>query len=88
MDARQLDQRDKALAVLHAPTDNARAVWHGLVLVGHRRSVEAGEMVWALPGRQWAYQATLARDKDFTVLAAPSTEYLLTQRQALKELPQ
>lgn len=84
-----LDIRDKALATLHAPVDCARAVWRGLVLVGHRRSIQAGHMFWALPGRGFADGVTLRQhDPSFTVLTAPTSAQLIEQQPVLKELTQ
>jgi hypothetical protein len=71
-----------AEARVFAHVDRARAVCFGLLLVGHRRSIETGEMCWALPGRGWAYGSDLARrDPTFAVVNAPNRE-TLTQLQA------
>ena len=79
--------RERALARLHAPIDASRAVWRGLVLTGHRRSVEAGFMFWALPGRGFADGITLEQsDPAFTVLRSPSTAQLVEQQPLLKAL--
>jgi hypothetical protein len=79
----------KALAAVHFPVDRARAVWRGLVLVGHRRSIEAGCMFWALPGRGFADGITLKNDDPlFHVIAAPSEFQLVEQQPVLKELMQ
>lgn len=62
---------------LSRPVDRARAVFRGVLLVGHRRSIEVGEMCWALPGRSWAYGTDLEKaDPGFTVVAAPTREHL------------
>lgn len=62
---------------IFAEVDAARAVYQGLLIVGHRRSVEVGEMVWAVPGRTWAYQDVLANaDPRFSVASAPSAARL------------
>ena len=77
----------QAVSRLHAPVDAARAVFRGLVVVGHRRSIEAGEMFWALPGGQFAHGERLkVVDPTFTVIDAPSMAYLREQQPALKAL--
>lgn len=87
MKAPASDVRDAAMAALHSPTDGARAVWHGQVLVGHRRSIEAGCMFWALPGGEFADGHTLLQtDPHFHILAAPSMADLVDQQPVLKEL--
>lgn len=86
---REASAVEKAAAItqLLAPVDNARAVFWGQVIVGHRRSVEVGDMCWALPGRGWAYASTLLlNDPAFTVLAAPSAAWLREQRGVLAGL--
>ena len=81
--------REQALAQLHAPVDAARAVWRGLVLVGHRRSVDAGHMFWALPGRGFADGVTLKQhDAAFHVIGEPHKTWLVDQQPVLKELTQ
>lgn len=71
------EERTEVFARLFAPVDKARAVFRGVMVVGHRRSVEVGEMVWALPGRSWAYGADLEKaDPGFTVVAAPGRDTL------------
>ena len=81
------DLHDRAIARLHAPVDGARAVWRGLVLVGHRRSVKAGHMFWALPGRGFADGITLKQhDPAFHVIGEPSKAWLIDQQPVLKEL--
>jgi hypothetical protein len=83
----QLGIRDQALARLHLPVDSARAVWRGLVLVGHRRSIQAGHMFWALPGRGFAEAITLKQyDPAFQVLNQPGKQWLVDQQPVLKEL--
>ena len=71
----------EAFTRLCKPVDKARAIFRGLSLVGHRRSVETAEMCWALPGRNWTYGSDLARDPTFEVVQAPTKE-TLTQLQA------
>ncbi len=79
--------RDQAVARLHAPVDAARAAFRGLVVVGHRRSIEAGEMLWALPGGQFAHAEHLVSvDPAFTVIESPSMRYLHDQQPVLREL--
>lgn len=81
------DLLERAKAHLHAPVDAARAVWRGLVLVGHRRSILAGHMFWALPGRGFADGITLKQyDPAFTVLVEPAKAWLIDQQPVLKEL--
>lgn len=81
------DVRDKALAALHAPVDAARAVFRGLVLVGHRRSIRAGHMFWALPGRGFADAGTLTQhDQHFRVISRPADGQLITAQALEKEL--
>lgn len=71
-------RHDRDDRVFYKPVDSAMAVYLGQVLVGHRASVPAGEMFWALPGRQRADSATLkARDPGFRVIAAPTVHTLL-----------
>ena len=83
------DTRLAALARILTPIDKARAVFRGLVVVGHRRSVEAGEMYWALPGGQFAHGARLASlDPTFAVVDEPSTHYLREQQPILAALTQ
>jgi len=73
------DARDNAVAAPHAPVDRARAVFRGLVLVGHRRSIVAGHMFWALPGRGFADGVTLTQhDQHFHVISAPTAGELIT----------
>ena len=79
--------REQALAQLHQPVDGARAVWRGLVLTGHRRSIEAGHMFWALPGRGFADGITLKQhDPSFSVIKEPHKTWLVDQQPILKEL--
>lgn len=81
------DLRERAVARLHGPVDSARAVWRGLALVGHRRSIQAGHMFWALPGRGFADGITLKQyDPHFQVLNAPTMPWLVEQQNVLKEL--
>lgn len=82
-----LDLIERAVAQLHAPVDQARAVWRGLVLVGHRRSIQAGHMFWALPGRGFADGVTLTQhDPSFHVIGEPRKQWLIDQQNVLKEL--
>lgn len=84
-----IDLRARAVDTLHRAVDRARAVWRGQVLVGHRRSIQAGHMFWALPGRDFANgQALRQDDPAFHVIAAPTTEWLVEQQPILKELTQ
>lgn len=77
----------KAIARVHRLVDNARAVWRGLVLVGHRRSIKAGHMFWALPGRGFADGITLKQhDPAFYVIDEPSKARLVGQQPVLEEL--
>lgn len=81
--------RDLEQAVLHQPVDKARAVFRGLVLIGHRRSVRAGHMFWALPGRGFADAVTLTQhDQHFRVINAPTAGDLITLQAHDKELSQ
>lgn len=81
------DTRDLEQAVLHQPVDKARAVFRGLVLIGHRRSVRAGHMFWALPGRGFADGITLTQhDQHFRVINAPTAGELITLQAHEKEL--
>lgn len=81
------DTRDLEQAVLHQPVDKARAVFRGLVLIGHRRSVRAGHMFWALPGRGFADAVTLTQhDQHFRVINAPTAGELITLQAHDKEL--
>jgi len=83
------DTRDLEQAVLHQPVDKARAVFRGLVLIGHRRSVRAGHMFWALPGRGFADAVTLTQhDQHFRVINAPTAGDLITLQAHDKELSQ
>jgi hypothetical protein len=83
------DTRDLEQAVLHQPVDKARAVFRGLVLIGHRRSVRAGHMFWALPGRGFADAVTLTQhDQHFRVINAPTAGELITLQAHDKELTQ
>jgi hypothetical protein len=69
---------DQAIAAVYAPVDQARAVWRGLVLVGHRRSLEVGHMFWALPGRGFADGVTLRQyDPQFRVICEPTKQQLI-----------
>jgi hypothetical protein len=78
---------DLEIAVLHVPVDKARAVFRGLVLVGHRRSAQVGHMFWALPGRGFADAVTLTQhDKHFRVIARPTDAELITLQSLTKEL--
>lgn len=82
-----LDVIERAVAQLHAPVDTARAVWRGLVLVGHRRSIQAGHMFWALPGGSFADRVTLTQyDASFHVIGEPRVQWLIDQQNVLKEL--
>lgn len=79
--------RQAAIARICAPVDNARASFKGLALVGHRSSIEQGEMHWALPGGGVAWGVELAlEDKDFRVIDAPHNGYLREQQPVLKAL--
>lgn len=81
--------RDLESAVLHLPVDRARAVFRGLVLIGHRRSVKVGHMFWALPGRGFADAVTLTQhDQHFRVINAPTAGELITLQAHDKELSQ
>lgn len=81
--------RDIEVAVVHLPVDKARAVFRGLVLVGHRRSVQVGHMFWALPGLGFADAITLTQhDQHFRVLNAPTAGELITLQAHQKELVQ
>jgi hypothetical protein len=83
------DTRDLELAMLHMPVDAARAVFRGLVLIGHRRSARAGHMFWALPGRGFADASTLTQhDPHFRVLNAPTAGELITLQAIDKGLSQ
>lgn len=83
------ETRDLEQAVLHQPVDKARAVFRGLVLIGHRRSVRAGHMFWALPGRGFADAVTLTQhDQHFRVINAPTAGDLITLQAHDKELSQ
>lgn len=82
-----LDVRAAALAAVYEPIDAALAVWRGLILIGHRRSIEAGLMFWALPGRGFADGITLKmHDSEFRVIFAPTTEHLVNVQPILREL--
>lgn len=79
--------RDLETAVLAVPVDKARAVFRGLVLVGHRRSIRTGHMFWALPGRGFADGVTLTEhDQHFRVINAPTAGELITLQAHDKEL--
>jgi hypothetical protein len=70
---------DQAVAYRAKSVDIARAVFRGMVLVGHRRSIEVGHMFWALPGRGFADGITLKKhDPHFRVINAPRAVELLT----------
>jgi hypothetical protein len=81
--------REQAVARVFEPVDSARAVYRGMVLVGHRRSIPAGTMFWALPGRGFATTQSLrAGDPMFQVLIAPSDAGLVEQQGVLREILQ
>lgn len=84
-----LDLLERAMAQLYTPVDKARAVWRGLVLVGHRRSIPAGHMFWALPGRGFADGITLKQhDPAFHVISEPEKTWIVDQQPVFKELTQ
>lgn len=61
----------------YAPVDAARAVYLGLVVVGHRMSAAVGAMFWALPGRSAADSQSLALlDPRFNVINQPDADAL------------
>jgi hypothetical protein len=73
------DNRDLAVAIRCKDVDKARAVFRGLVLVGHRRSIQVGHMFWALPGRGFADAVTLTQhDPHFRVINGPTAGDLMT----------
>lgn len=89
MKAPTLATRAAALAVLFAPVDGARAVWNGLVLIGHRSSVMAGRMIWAVPGGASRETPSLeVTDPAFCVIKAPSSYELQEQQPLLRSLTQ
>ena len=57
--------------------DRSRAIFRGMSLVGHRRSIKRGRMYWALPGGYVGDSAALlAEDPQFFVLGEPTkTEF-------------
>ena len=57
--------------------DRSRAIYRGVSLIGHRRSITRGRMYWALPGGYVASSAELkANDPQFFVLGEPTkTEF-------------
>ena len=79
--------KDQALASLFAPVDKAFANFRGLTLIGHRRSVQAGYMSWAMLGGGYADSAVLKQlDPNFHVLAQPTEQYLLDQQGVLRAI--
>lgn len=75
------------VAKAYAPIDLARAVYRGLVVVGHRWSATAGEMFWALPGGAYLPAAALkANDPFFRVITEPSPVALSLVYQTLHAL--
>ena len=68
------DASDYAEAAYNGAVDKARAVFRGMVLVGHRASFAAGTMFWAIPGSQLPYHASTlkALDRHFRVIDAPT----------------
>jgi len=73
---------------LYTEVDAARAVYRGLIVVGHRLSVEAGEMVWAVPGASYAYQSSLTHDGRFSVAHAPTQARLLALQRRFQRMKQ
>ena len=68
------DDVQEMIAKAYAPIDQARAEYHGVSIVGHRRSASVGEMLWALPGRGCLSSDDLAAsDPQFRVITEPST---------------
>lgn len=83
------DLRVAAVHDLFQPVDSARAVFRGLVLVGHQRSIQAGHMFWALPGRGFADGVTLRQaDPMFRVINQLYTADLVALQPRLQELTQ
>ena len=83
------DLLDHALDRLYEAVDAGRAVWRGLVLIGHRRSIRAGHMFWALPGGDFADgKALLTSDRGFNVIWAPTPRQLADQQALERELTQ
>lgn len=82
-----LDLREQAIARLHEPVDNARMVFQGLTLVGHRSSIAEGSMHWALPGGRIAWGTELLlEDDNARVVDAPSDAWLRDQQPVLRSL--
>ena len=81
------DIRHAALARLYATVDAARCVFRGMVLTGHRESLVAGEMYWALPGGVRMHGSSLmTEDPAFQVVAAPSSAWLREQQSIVAQL--
>lgn len=63
--------------------DAARAMWRGMTIVGHRDSLNAGRMIWAIPGGMQATTFELhAIYGDMKVFNAPHESELLQYAEA------
>jgi hypothetical protein len=71
------DARLAAQVAILKPLDNARAVFRGQTIVGHRESVRERRMLWAMPGGNVRTTAWLQQhDPKFAVLDRPSDQLL------------
>jgi hypothetical protein len=59
---------------LFGPVDRARALYLEYKLVGHRSSVDCGEMIWALPGGGVASTRNLREIDSALVVNEPDRE--------------
>jgi hypothetical protein len=76
-----------ALVRLYRRVESAQALFKGHVLMGHRASISAGSMYWALPGRAHAHTSTLrTEDPGFRVLSEPDSGWLVNAAARAKKL--